>query len=106
MLYSYLQIDDVPDLLDRLDEEHKEQAEIERQLAEELDAAEEALRSDLSDLHSRVEEILNTPPWPGGTVPTNAGTETRIRMFVEECGGSLKREDGGAVTHEWLLAEA
>lgn len=105
VLYSYLQIDDVPDLLDRLDEELKEQGEIERQLAEELNAAEEALRSDLGDLRNRVDEILNAAPWPGGTVPTNADTETRIRTFVEECGGSLKREDG-AVTREWLLAEA
>ena len=106
VLYSYLRIDDVPDLLDRLDEERKEQAEVERQLAEELNAAEEALRSKLSDLGSRVEEILNAAPWPGGTVPTNADTETRIRTFVDECGGSLKREDGGDVTHEWLLGEA
>ena len=39
VLYSYLQIDDVPDLLHRLDQELQEQEEIERQLAEEIDAS-------------------------------------------------------------------
>ena len=106
VLYSYLQIDDVPDLLDRLDRELEEQAEIERQLAEEVDDAEDSLRSELNVLRSRIEEILAAAPWPGDTVPTNAETDARIRAFVEECGGSLERADGGTVTREWLLAEA
>lgn len=106
VLYSYLQIDDVPDLLNRLDQELEEQAEIERQLAQEIDGAEEALRSTLKDLRNRIEEILAAAPWPGGSVPTNAETDARIRAFVEECGGSLERADGGSVNRAWLLAEA
>ena len=106
VLYSYLQIDDVPDLLHRLDQELQEQEEIERQLAEEIDAAEESLRSKLNELRSRIEENLAAAPWPGETIPTNAETNARIRAFVEECGGSLERADGGTVTREWLLAEA
>ena len=106
VLYSYLQIDDVPDLLHRLDQELEEQAEIERQLAEEIDDAEESLRSELNELHSRIEEILAAAPWPGGSVPTNAETDARIRAFVEECDGNLERADGGAVTRAWLLTEA
>ena len=106
VLYSYLQIDDVPDLLHRLDQELEEQAEIERQLAQEIDGAEESLRSTLKELRNRIEEILAAAPWPGGSVPTNAETDARIRAFVEECGGSLERADGGAVNRAWLLAEA
>ena len=106
VLYSYLQIEDVPDLLGRLEGEIEEQAAIERQLAEEVDDAEEALRSKLKELRSRIEEILAAAPWPGETVPTNAETDARIRAFVEECDGSLERADGGTVTREWLLAEA
>ena len=106
VLYSYLKIEDVPDLLDRLDQELEDQAEIERQRAEEVDDAEDSLRSKLKELGSRIEEILAAAPWPGGTVPTNAETDVRIRTFVEECGGSLERTDGGTVTREWLLEEA
>ena len=106
VLYSYLKIDDVPDLLHRLRQEFEEQREIERQLAEEIDQAEESLRSELNQLRSRIEENLAAAPWPSETVPTNAETDSRIRAFVEECGVSLERDDGGAVTREWLLAEA
>jgi DNA repair exonuclease SbcCD ATPase subunit len=106
VLYSYLRIEDIPDLLGRLDREIEEQAENERQLAEEVNEVEESLRSDLADLRGRIEEILAAAPWPGGTVPTNAETDARIRAFVEECRGRLQRSDGGAVTRDWLLAEA
>lgn len=106
VLYAYLKIDDVPDLLDRLDEELKDQAEIEQQLAKEVNEAEGSLRSDLNELRGRIDEILATAPWPGGSVPTNAETDARIRTFVEECGGNAQRTDGGTVTREWLLAEA
>ena len=106
VLYSYLRIDDVPDLLDRLEKEFEEQSVIERQLAEEVNEAEESLRSQLNELRSRIEEDLAAAPWPGETVPTNAETDARIRAFVGECGGSLERADGGTVTREWLFEEA
>ena len=106
VLYSYLQIDDVPDLLHRMNRELEEQAAIEQQIAEEVNEAEESLRSELAELRNRNEEILATAPWPDETVPTSAETAARIRAFVEECGGSPERADGGAVTHEWLLEEA
>ena len=106
VLYSYLQIDDVPDLLKRLQEEIEEQEENGRQLAEEVDDAERALRLKLDDLSSRIDENLAAAPWPGETVPTNAETDARIRAFVEECGGSIEQAGGGTVTSEWLLEEA
>ena len=106
VLYSYLQIEDVPDLLGRLEGVLEEQGEIDQQLAEDVDRAEESLRSKLEELRSRSDEILAAKPWPGETVPTNAETDARLRRFVEECAGSLKRADGGAVTREWLLTEA
>ena len=106
VLYSYLRIDDVSDLLDRLETEFEEQEQNERQLADKVTELEESLKSRLTDLRSRLQEIRAAAPWPGETVPTNAETDVRIRAFVEECGGSLERADGGTVTHEWLCAEA
>ena len=106
VLYSYLRIDDVPNLLVQLEKEIEEKQEIERQLAEEVDDAEESLRSKVNEPHSRIEEILASAPWPGGAVPTSAETDARIRSFVVECGGNLEHPDGGNVTREWLLEEA
>ena len=102
VLYSYLQINDVQDLLNHLEGEIAEQEELERQLAKKVDDAEESLRSKLDDLCGRIEEILADAPWPGETVPTNAETDARIRAFVKECGGSLESTE----TREEMLAEA
>jgi len=106
VLYAYLRIDDVPRLLNHLSRELEEQAEIGRKLGEEVEKAEESLRSKLKELGSRTEEILAVAPWPGETVPTTAETDGRIRGFVEEWGGSVERADGGSVTRKWLLEEA
>lgn len=106
VLYSYLQIEDVPELLRRLKQEYEEQTEIGRKLANELENAEESLRSKLDSLNGRIEEILVAAPWPPGNVPTNNETDKRIRAFVKECGGNLEPSDGRPVTRDWLLKEA
>ena len=105
VLYSYLQIDDVPDLVDCLKREHEENAETQRKLAKNVDDVEESLRSELEVLRGRIEEILTAAPWPDETVPTKRDTDARIRSFVKDCGGSLEPADGGAVTQEWLVEE-
>ena len=105
VLYSYLRIEDVPDLLHRLKQEIQDQAEIERQLAEEVEDAEKRIRSEVKELENRIQENLAAAPW-GPTIPTNAETDARIRGFVEECGRSPERSDGRPVTREWLLEEA
>lgn len=106
VLYAYLRIDDIPRLLDHLKRELEEQAERARKLGMEVEQVEESLRSKLNELGGRTDEILAAAPWPGETVPTTAETDGRIRRFVEECGGSLERADGGGVTRKWLLEEA
>ena len=106
VLYSYLQIEDAPDLLNVLDSQLEEQAEVERQRARDVDDLETSLRSELESLDGSIEVINAGPPWPGGTVPTNSETDARIREFVEECGGSLESTDGNTETREGLLREA
>ncbi len=106
VLYSYLRIEEVPSLLNRLDRVLEEQAEVERQLAKDITEVEESLRTERTTLLGRVDEILRAAPWPPGPVPTNAEADARIRHFLEECGEPLQKTDGGAVTREWLLNEA
>ncbi len=101
VLYSYLRVEEIPQLLNRFDRVLEEQAEIERQLAKDITEVEDSLRGELNALQSRVDEILRAAPWPAGGVPTNAETDARILRFVEECGGTLKRSDGGSVTRGW-----
>lgn len=106
VLYSYLRVEEIPHLLNRFDRVFEEQSEMERLLAKELTEVEEVLRNELNALSTRIDEILRAAPWPAGGVPTNAETDARIRRFVEECGGTLNRSNGGAVTRDWLLKEA
>jgi DNA repair exonuclease SbcCD ATPase subunit len=106
VLYSYLRVEEVPHLVTRFNRVLEEQAEVERLVAKDITEVEESLRGELNTLQSRVDEVLRAAPWPAGTVPTNAETDSRIRRFVEECGGALTRPDAGAVTREWLLKEA
>ncbi len=106
VLYSFLRVEAVPDLLNRFERVLEEQAQVERQLAEDITKVEESLRAELEALQRVIDEILSSAPWPAGGVPTNAETDARIRRFVEECGGAVSRADGGAVTRDWLLGEA
>ena len=106
VLYSYLRIEDVPDLLRRLETEIEDQKQIGKQLAEKLEDAEKSLRAELKEVDDRTEDVLKYPPWPGATVPTDAETDERIYTFVSECGGSLEPSDGRSATREWLLREA
>lgn len=106
VLYSYLRIEDVPDLLKLIDAQLEEQAEVQRQHAKNVDAKEASLRAELDVLRARIDDITAAPPWPVDTVPTNAETDTRIREFVEECGGSLESSDGATLNRDWLLKEA
>jgi hypothetical protein len=106
VLYSYLRIEDVPQLILRFTRLLEEKVHAESSLAKDITALEEKLTDELQDVQNRLEEISRIAPWPTGSVPTNADTDSKIRHFLEQNGGSLTRADGGPVTRDWLLREA
>lgn len=106
VLYAYLHVDEIPDLIKSLKDAIEEQIQNEQQLAEMVEAVDTSFREKLSELRSRMDEIQVASPWPGKGVPTNAETSSRLKRFVKECGGETKQEDGDTPTNEWLLSEA
>jgi hypothetical protein len=87
ILYSYLQLEEIPELIERTDEILEEQEESEKRLASHINVVEEELRRRLQDVDSRCEELLRNPPWGESGVPTTKETEERVRLFVEEIAG-------------------
>jgi len=84
ILYSYLQLEDIPELLENLEEILEEQVEAEKQLSSQINTTEEELRRRLQDVNARCDELLRNPPWGEAGVPTAQETEERVRPFVKE----------------------
>jgi len=84
ILYSYLQLEDVPELLQKVEGVLGEQNEAEKQLASQVNEAEEGLRRGLEDVRGKSEELLRNPPWGEAEVPTTEETHDRVRLFAEE----------------------
>lgn len=84
VLYFYLAIEEIPELIEklrRLAEERRTECE---GMAKSLDIFEEELRNKLDVVQGRKEEISKNPPWGKGSIPTRAETERKIDSFFNE----------------------
>jgi hypothetical protein len=97
VLYAHLNLVEAERLRTELTHELEEQFEIQRQRSEDLQSAEDKLRAQLKDVDARLEEILRSPPWELGEVPTRPASDLRIRSFVAD----LATESGNAVDPGW-----
>lgn len=97
VLYAHLSLVEAERLRTDLTRELEEQFEIQRQRSEDLQSAEDKLRTQLKDVDARLEEILRSPPWDLDETPTRPASELRIRSFVAE----LANESGKSVDAAW-----
>ena len=84
VLYSYLHLEEVPDLLKCLDNLLEEQQSAREDVASEINDIEETLRDKLNEADLSLEELLRNPPWGEDTVPTHVESEAKARNFAEE----------------------
>lgn len=84
VLYSYLHLEDVPDLLERLDKILEEQSSAREDVASDIGEIEDSLRKKLEQVELSLNELLRNPPWTQGGIPTQAETETTISSFAFE----------------------
>ncbi len=84
VLYSYLHLEEVPDLLERISKLLEEQQSVRDELASMIDSIEEGLRKELDDVTLSLEELLRHPPWGEGSPPTRDETKDGIFNFAEE----------------------
>jgi DNA repair exonuclease SbcCD ATPase subunit len=84
VLYFYLGIQDVPDLLEklrRLAEERRAQRE---EMSKSLDVFLQKLRNDLSILQGQKDEIIRNPPWGKAQIPITSETEQKADDLLHE----------------------
>ena len=102
VLYSYLHLEEVPDLLEHLDKLLEEQQSAREEVASEIDDVEENLREKLKQVDVSVEELLRNPPWGEDTVPTRAESEGKVRNFAQE----MAKLTNGSVASDVSAREA
>lgn len=84
VLYSYLHLEEVPDLLQCIDRILEEQAATREDIAAEIGEIEDSLRDKLGEVELSLDELLRNPPWSQRAVPTRAETEASIHSFAQE----------------------
>lgn len=96
VLYSYLHLERVDDLLEKLEKLIEEQQSVREEVASDLNDIEEGLRQKLNQVHLSLEELLRNPPWLEGSTPTRADTKAKVHSFAKEmaelAGSSLAQD--------------
>src|SRR5437879_4565671 len=77
-----MSLEKVPELLEHLDRLIAERQEEFRMLAQQLEHAESAVKSELQQTQSLADVILRNPPWGEGPAPTGSQTEEKIIALV------------------------
>lgn len=112
VLYCYLAIEEIPDLLARLRRLAEERRAQREEMSKSLDSFLQELRGKLSVLQAQKEEIIKNPPWGKGNIPTRAETDRRIDDLLHEVAGlaeteapaGLSRQDKICKIKEWNAA--
>ena len=84
VLYFYLAIEEVPDLLEKLRNLSEERRAQREEMSKTLDAFLQELQSELSVLQGKKDEIIKGPPWGKGPLPTRSETNRRIDDLLHE----------------------
>ncbi len=84
VLYSYLDVEDVPDLIKLLDELIQEKAVERERLAGSLEALIAEARDKLNKVELQLAELMRTSPWDSRTPPVFAETSRKIDAFYAE----------------------
>jgi recombinational DNA repair ATPase RecF len=84
VLYSYLDVEDVPDLIKLLDELIQEKTVERERLAGALEGLIAEARNKLTKVELQLAELLRTSPWDAKTPPVFAETTRKIDAFYAE----------------------
>jgi DNA repair exonuclease SbcCD ATPase subunit len=84
VLYAYLHLEEVPELLQRLRKIIEEQTALSDELATEIDDSMANISEEESETTSRLDEILRNRPWGDDDIPTRVETRAKVRQFASE----------------------
>lgn len=84
VLYFYLAIEEIPNLLEKLRKLTEERRSEQEEMAKSLDSFAQELRNELSVLQAKKNEIVKNPPWGESSLPTRSETDQKIDILFNE----------------------
>ena len=106
VLYFYLNLEDVPDLIDRMSDLIEEQKSESDKFAKRIEFVADGYRGQRKRLIQLLEHIHANPPWENGPSPTAIETENRICDFVQEIATLINQSLPANLSCDDLLQKA
>ncbi|RLI79157.1 hypothetical protein DRP05_04990 [Archaeoglobales archaeon] len=105
-IYAYLRLEELPELIERLNRLIEEQKEEETQLAEEIDEEKVKIERELEEVNEKLESILKDPPWGESEPPTLEETKEKIKDLVTRLGEEVKQAPPEGLSENELIGVA
>jgi len=102
-IYAYLRLEDVPNLIERLNKLIEEQKEEERLLEGEIEEERRKITDELEKLQERLTSFLQDPPWGDAEPPTWTETREKIEELIKQLGQQTGQEPPEDLNEEILL---
>lgn len=105
-IYAYLRLEELPELIERLNRLIEEQKEEEKLLAEEIDEERVKIERELEEVNEKLESILKDPPWGESEPPTLEETKEKIKDLVTRLGEEVKQAPPEGLSESELIGVA
>lgn len=88
-IYTYLRLEELPELIHNLNNLIEAQKEKERQIEEEIDEEKRKIETALEDINEQLTSILKDPPWGDSDPPIREETKKNIRKLITHLGQNI-----------------
>jgi len=103
IIYAYLRLENVPDLIEKLNKLIEDQKEEERQLAQEIEEEEENITDELKEVEKQLASFLQEPPWGDAEPPTSTQTKRKTKKLIKQLSQQKGQESPEDLNGENLL---
>lgn len=105
-IYTYLRLEELPELIERLNRLIEEQKEEEKKLAEEIDEEKVKIERELEEVNEKLESILKEPPWEEPEPPTWEQTREKLKDIVTRLGDEIGQTPPKGLSENELIGLA
>lgn len=104
VLYFYLEIEKIPELLEKLNKMLEERRAEHQEMAKQIDVFAGEIREKIVILQSKKDEILKNPPWGKGSIPTTNETDRKVEVVFQEMASLCNKETPTGLSEEVKLS--